>query len=569
MAISNMQQSRQLRAGGGIMDLEPRQGYFLGKIVKKAKRGLGKVFKSPLGRAALLATAGSYAGGLGPFAKDSTMFGGKLKNLAGAGFMRGGKDNFVRNMFLKKDEDPGGKLSYGKLGLGALGLAAVTAPYLQGEEEEEVVSDPFSITPGSISDIRTMARMRDPSLAFMPQSRYTQKNYYAANGGIARLANGGGAGQQQMMQALQAEYMKYRQNGGTMPFEQYAKMVMQQQGQTQMAADGGRIGFREGSSNPFFKLIDKISPLFVDEDGDYRSGLQKAKFALSDFIAGKGTDLRTGAEWYNKLDADTQKEIIEEKIKYRETGKLGGVPLYDEEFAGKFGIGGNYANGGRIGYANAGPVMNQEVVNEDTQEVVSNPDPIAELNMLSREVFGKPYDQLNEREQEALKEFMSKNPEEEIINRDETMVEDRVMANSGGMIDYMSSANPMARSYLMEDTDIVDMYRPGGDRQMAAEGGIMDLGGMEKDYRAEGGFVPIGGQEKADDVPARLSKNEFVFTADAVRNAGGGDIDAGAEVMERLMDNLEQGGQVSEESQGGNPAQEMFDTAQQLESRIA
>jgi len=39
--------------------------------------------------------------------------------------------------------------------------------------------------------------------------------------------------------------------------------------------------------------------------------------------------------------------------------------------------------------------------------------------------------------------------------------------------------------------------------------------------------------------------------------------------MERMMDHLEQGGQVSEESQGGNPAQEMFDTSQQLESRIA
>ena len=146
--------------------------------------------------------------------------------------------------------------------------------------------------------------------------------------------------------------------------------------------------------------------------------------------------------------------------------------------------------------------------------------------------------------------------------------QDRVMANSGGMMDYMSSANPMADSYLMEDTDIVNMYRPGGDRQMAAEGGIMDLGGMEKDYREEGGFVPIGGEEKADDVPARLSKNEFVFTADAVRNAGGGDIDRGAEVMENLMNNLEQGGEVSEDSQGMNPAQEMFDTAQQLESRI-
>ena len=78
----------------------------------------------------------------------------------------------------------------------------------------------------------------------------------------------------------------------------------------------------------------------------------------------------------------------------------------------------------------------------------------------------------------------------------------------------------------------------------------MDLGGMEKDYRAEGGFVPIGGKEKADDVPARLSKNEFVFTADAVRNAGGGDIDAGAEVMQNMMDNLEAGGEISEESQG-------------------
>ena len=106
-------------------------------------------------------------------------------------------------------------------------------------------------------------------------------------------------------------------------------------------------------------------------------------------------------------------------------------------------------------------------------------------------------------------------------------------------------------------------------RTSAAEGGLMDLGGMEKDYR-EGGFVPIGAEERADDVPARLSKNEFVFTADAVRNAGGGDIDKGAEVMQNMMDNLEAGGTISEESQGmENPAQAMFDQAQQLESRIA
>ena len=101
-----------------------------------------------------------------------------------------------------------------------------------------------------------------------------------------------------------------------------------------------------------------------------------------------------------------------------------------------------------------------------------------------------------------------------------------------------------------------------------AEGGIMDLGGMEKDYRAEGGFVPIGREEKADDVPARLSVNEFVFTADAVRNAGGGDIDQGAKVMENMMKHLEAGGQVSEESQGLGGAREMFATSERLSEVI-
>ena len=103
-----------------------------------------------------------------------------------------------------------------------------------------------------------------------------------------------------------------------------------------------------------------------------------------------------------------------------------------------------------------------------------------------------------------------------------------------------------------------------GGRIGAEEGGLMDLGGMEKDYRNDGGFVPLGGEEKADDVPARLSKNEFVFTADAVRGAGGGDIDKGAEIMENIMKNLEQGGQISEETQGLSGAQEMFDVSERL-----
>jgi len=118
-----------------------------------------------------------------------------------------------------------------------------------------------------------------------------------------------------------------------------------------------------------------------------------------------------------------------------------------------------------------------------------------------------------------------------------------------------------------ESKDLSQLKANGG-RIGRAEGGLMDLGGMEKDYRAEGGFVPIGKAEKADDVPARLSVNEFVFTADAVRNAGGGDIDRGAEVMENMMKNLEQGGQVSEESQGMQGAQQMFETSERLSEVI-
>jgi hypothetical protein len=71
-----------------------------------------------------------------------------------------------------------------------------------------------------------------------------------------------------------------------------------------------------------------------------------------------------------------------------------------------------------------------------------------------------------------------------------------------------------------------------------AEGGLMNLGGNEMDLRG-GGFVPIGAKEKADDVPARLSKNEFVFTADAVRAAGGGSIENGAQKMYNTMKQLE------------------------------
>ena len=78
--------------------------------------------------------------------------------------------------------------------------------------------------------------------------------------------------------------------------------------------------------------------------------------------------------------------------------------------------------------------------------------------------------------------------------------------------------------------------------QKKAKGGIMNKNllntGMDKDMRV-GGFIPEGTKEKADDVPARLSKNEFVMTADAVKAAGGGSVNQGAKRMYQLMNNLQ------------------------------
>ena len=71
------------------------------------------------------------------------------------------------------------------------------------------------------------------------------------------------------------------------------------------------------------------------------------------------------------------------------------------------------------------------------------------------------------------------------------------------------------------------------------EGGLGRLP-IEADMRYTGGFMPYGGTEKADDVPARLSKNEFVFTADAVKAAGGGSVDKGAKKLYDTMKQLEQ-----------------------------
>ena len=155
----------------------------------------------------------------------------------------------------------------------------------------------------------------------------------------------------------------------------------------------------------------------------------------------------------------------------------------------------------------------------------------------------------------------------------------------GGRAGYYAGGQSIPSEYTMEDarktamqdrlggiTEVMkqaDLYRQGDIGQMymaeggsTQEAGIMDLDGMEKDYRETGGFVDLGAEEKADDVPARLSVNEFVMTADAVRGAGDGDIDLGAERMEDLMEKLE----AKNKRQQG--ASDMFEVSERLSAVV-
>ena len=112
---------------------------------------------------------------------------------------------------------------------------------------------------------------------------------------------------------------------------------------------------------------------------------------------------------------------------------------------------------------------------------------------------------------------------------------------------YTPLRNPEYAAMTPEQKDnfidgIVGQTSPEGMKKGGMPTGIMranKAGVMERDYRDKGGFVPVGIKEKADDVPAMLSKNEFVFTADAVRGAGNGSIEKGAQRMYDTMKNLE------------------------------
>tara|TARA_R110000851_G_scaffold30174_2_gene82428 strand:+ start:1371 stop:3134 length:1764 start_codon:yes stop_codon:yes gene_type:complete len=130
-----------------------------------------------------------------------------------------------------------------------------------------------------------------------------------------------------------------------------------------------------------------------------------------------------------------------------------------------------------------------------------------------------------------LSENMVQGGTKEIFERDTPLSEDLLGMSDG----FTLSPVTLLRRY-MANKELEN--RANGGIIGLKDGGMLDLGGNEMDYRG-GGFIPMGSKERADDVPARLSKNEFVMTADAVRAAGGGSVNKGAQRMYDIMNRLE------------------------------
>ena len=318
-----MQQPRQMYNQGGLGALSaPRQNYGFGSFVKKAIRGVKKIAKSPIGKAALIGGGayllggtsmmggGGLRGGLGNF---SNLF-ANTKN-TGISQIFGGKGKFsgVGNLFRKREEigntgkygTKGNAFSLGKIALGGLGAASLALPFMGGGGDDEDEGPVDQMDPRyQVQRARNFYSgqgQKGIGLDFMPKKKYVDQNFYAtaADGGRIGYAGGGyldddeeefirsnagksmrqqqtflnmggGAGEAQAEQMLMAEFVKYKNKGGDLSFQQFVQAVMQQEQQSQgmqqptMAADGGRMGYVDGESVQPFVVDEKTDGMVID-----------------------------------------------------------------------------------------------------------------------------------------------------------------------------------------------------------------------------------------------------------------------------------------------------------------
>jgi len=336
-------------------------------------------------------------------------------------------------------------------------------------------------------------------------------------------------------------------------------------------------------------LVSLISQGLIDEPE------QEAGESINDFMARRKISVSKQLKTYlgntNKFRGMSEEEL--------DTLVAQNMTEYDKDFAS--GSGG-YNQGGRVGLAEGSddmilPMEKPEVERFSTYEEAKAKDPqmfvdtttsaygaavpegtptlekvfeleVAEIAKVILGTRGSPREkgEVQDTETMSSKDFMknaylipkvkklSENygySEAEILK----MIKDEMMTYSKPKKEMMNKGGIMRLNYMiggeakqMEAGAPPIMYSgnmdPNAQNQQAglpSTPGPMQMAedGPEFDMRENGGFQPLGRQEGKDDVPAMLAKNEFVMTADAVRAAGGGSIQKGAQKMYDTMKKLE------------------------------
>ena len=467
---------RQLRMGGGIMNIVPREEAFLGglkKAIKGVAKGIGSFVKSDFGKAALLGAGAFGLAGMGPLAGlQNTKLASTLFGMAGPGTGGAKAGGIFSNLFNKISGMSLGK----KLGLGIIGTkVADDLGIFEGLNEQEI--EEFKKDPEKLRNYLNLY--------------FTNLNPDATQEEINELV------------------------------------------ERNMFSSGGRIGYQRGGRR--------------GDTGQASSSQSRSASSARDRAMGSGGKQRSGTNTSsigggnNRRDDSPQQTITRRDRFDTSSENITGLPTFAEM---------------NFGFPGSKGLMDQQMLAK-----------VYGLEDLEKEGAEKGFFGMN-KELKSMQKFFDFAKKQKAAGKSPSGI--RESAKIGQSL-YGFDLDLVPKDFLQTEKDFEGQISPLQLFEQKAEGGrigyargdsaednamqaagVMGLplnqnpaGITELDLRETGGFIPpVGVKEKADDIPAMLSNNEFVFTADAVRGMGDGDVNKGAQRMYDMMKRLENGGRV-------------------------
>ena len=608
MAITRGQMQRQLRRGGGIMNIAPREKFGIGSSFKKFVRKVipnevSKVatiaapFVAPFNPAlaATMAGVGSFdqTGSLSKALKSGALtYGGgqAARFIGGAGFQGNPLNEPLISSPLGTDTGIGRILSDRAAARGQLIRSQGIQP-ISGGDFGQFKETPFGAgdalggemlttgTPTSVSEaVATTAKQTTPSITkLIKEGNYTEAAVEAGKKGLKSIfttpitdSDGNVTGSKLDKTALLAagsfglsyvDAKKLADDAGVdigteSEYDEATKAEKKEEYASYLTnffggkKDGGRIGFKDGYSPGIVKkALKKYNSVYgIDASGEEILVKDLYSGGFDEFLEIFARDNRAQGGRIGYMFGDRVKDdegimsMSDEKDENMKMAYFPGDVFSKAEIARLF--------------RDRSLTTNQD--RKDLYKILMNPGMYPEAeDMLKRLLRGKQDGGrigFNSGSRDLKDYKFMELFDEESYNKKLKEKEDLInelMDKGYRFDDIMQLVSPRTERLMDDGT-----YKQYGDAPSISLGKIgFNMGGEvpvrknkagieELDYRQTGGFVPVGVKEKADDVPAMLSKNEFVLTADAVRGIGGGDVEKGAEKLYGVMKQAEKVGRA-------------------------